>query len=47
MVWGAAFGVIAHYYLLLSNLLIPTTSFGAILLKLAVDQVSLASSNDE
>ncbi|KAM7454411.1 hypothetical protein BLSTO_04830 [Blastocystis sp. subtype 1] len=39
MIWGAAFGVVAHYYLLLSNLLIPATSFGAVFLKLVVDQL--------
>lgn len=44
MIWGAAFGVVAHYYLLLSNLLIPATSFGAVFLKLVVDQVPLVSS---
>lgn len=43
MIWGAAFGVVAHYYLLLSNLLIPATSFGAVFLKLVVDQVPILS----
>lgn len=39
MIWGFFFAIIGHYYLLLSNYLLPGKSFVTIVAKLFIDQV--------